>query len=253
MTSEFQQILGEKAESVILAGYIGSIAHGTIIPGGTDDKDVVSVSIGSVNNYFGLSNFEGFRIQKDEWDICGYELRKFFRLLLKQNPNVLGLLWLRREHYIHLTEIGQSIIDSRDLFSSKQAYKSFTGYAYGQLHRMTAFKKYEGYMGQKRKAVVDKFGFDVKNASHLIRLLKMGIEFMSTGELNVMRHDNNMLIDIKRGKWSLEKIKAEAQRLFALADEALVNSHLPNKPDSKGAEKLLIGILDKHFSNKGGE
>lgn len=240
-------ILGNRYQSVILAGYMGSTSHGTLIPRtnehAVDDKDVMCVSFGSKSDYFGLSNFEGFQIKQEEWDVVGYEIRKYFRLLLKNNPNVMGLLWLRPEHYLIVRPEGKRILENRNLFSSKQAYKSFTGYAWGQLHRMTAFQQYEGYMGMKRKALVDKYGYDVKNAAHLIRLLKMGVEFLTSGELEVFRHDNNMLIEIKMGKWPLHRVQEEASRLFALADEANLKSPLPLHPDYKKAEELLIDIL----------
>ena len=63
-----------------------------------------------------------------------------------------------------------------------------------------------GRMGAKRKELVEKFGYDTKNASHLIRLLKMGIEALTTGELLIERPDNNMLLEIKRGEWKLERV-----------------------------------------------
>lgn len=37
---------------------------------------------------------------------------------------------------------------------------------------------FSGYMGEKRKAMVRKYQYDVKNAAHLIRLLRMGAEFL---------------------------------------------------------------------------
>jgi predicted nucleotidyltransferase len=54
-------------------------------------------------------------VKKDEWDSVVYEIRKFFRLLLKQNPNVLGLLWLQQKDYIHVSDSGKLIIDNRNL------------------------------------------------------------------------------------------------------------------------------------------
>ncbi|MGH9423302.1 MAG: hypothetical protein ACRD3J_25235, partial [Thermoanaerobaculia bacterium] len=59
------------------------------------------------------------------------------------------------------------------------------------------------------------FGYDVKNAAHLVRLLRMGVESMLTGELQVRRPDAAELIEIKSGKWPLDKVVEEAQRLFA--------------------------------------
>ncbi|MFH1648892.1 MAG: hypothetical protein ABIA11_04185 [Patescibacteria group bacterium] len=82
-----------------------------------------------------------------------------------------------------------------------------------------------------------------KHAAHCIRLLRMGVEFLSTGQLNVFREDASELKDIKQGKWSLEKIKKEAEDLFALSREALVKSPLPPHPDKAKAEDLLLEII----------
>jgi predicted nucleotidyltransferase len=232
--------------STILLGYMGSIAHGTYIPSTDpnciDDKDIMGICIANESVYLGLGKFEQKESKYKEWDSVVYEIRKIFRLLLKGNPNVLGLLWLPEHNYIYIGEQGKRIIFNRGMFVSKEAYYSFSGYAHGQLHRMThgAFK---GYMGDKRKRLVDKFGYDCKNAAHLIRLLRMGIEFLTTGELHVFRNDACELKDIKTGKWSLEKVQTEADDLFKLANEAFVRSPLPPKPDYDGAERLLIEIL----------
>lgn len=57
-------------------------------------------------------------------------------------------------------------------------------------------------MGERRKALVRRHGYDTKNAAHLIRLLRMGIEFLQSGELLVDRsgHDAGELLAIKRGE-----------------------------------------------------
>ena len=44
-----------------------------------------------------------------------------------------------------------------------------------------------GYMGQKRRELVRRVGYDDKNAAHLIRLLRMGIEFLTEGTIYVER------------------------------------------------------------------
>lgn len=236
---------------IILEVYRGSISHGTYIPSGDsaiDDKDTMGIAIPPIDYYFGLKSFEQKELKVGEWDVLIYEIKKFFRLLMKGNPNVLSLLWTEKNHIIKNTEIGQRLIDSRDIFLSTECYKSFCGYAYGQLKRMThinAEMYKSGYLGAKRRALVEKFGYDVKNAQHLIRLLRMGIELLKTGHLNVMRPDNNYLIEIKQGKYSLDHIEKEADRLFKLLDETLVKSVLPNKLDEGKINKLLIDIINK--------
>jgi len=238
------------SEWSILTAYRGSIAHGMYIPkndpNSIDDKDVIAICIPPVDYYYGLRQF-GSRgtkeIKKNEWDIVVFEYVKAIRLLQKGNPNILNLLWLEPQHYIKITEAGQLLLDNRNLFVAKHVYHSFIGYARGQFHRMThlAFK---GYMGEKRKKLVEKYGYDTKNGSHCLRILKMGIEFLTDGELHVLRKDAQQLLEVKRGEWTLEQVKAEAERLFILADTAYVHSKLPNKPDYEKINKLCINIAE---------
>jgi hypothetical protein len=83
-------------------------------------------------------------------------------------------------------------------------------------------------MGEKRKAMVRKYQYDVKNAAHLIRLLRMGSELITTGMLQVYRTtDADELKVIKRGGWTLDQVKAEAARLFDGVEAARARSAVP--------------------------
>jgi predicted nucleotidyltransferase len=230
--------------AVGLAGYVGSISHGTagdIV----DDIDISGVFISPIQHYFGLSPIEHIMRTKvaEKYDFALFEIKKYFRLLLGSNPNVLSLLWIPENMYIIRNEWGKAIYDSRKIFISKRLYKTFGGYAFGQLQRMTRCCTKQAYQGAKRKERFEQFGYDCKNASHLIRLLKMGIEALTTGEINVYRHDAKLLKDIKSGQWTLSQVETEANRLQNLLDEAFVRCDLPNSPDFKKAENLLIEIL----------
>lgn len=230
-----------------LAGYRGSIAHGTagdVI----DDIDVGGVFISPVSHYFGLTKLEHVErvCVADKYDFALFEIRKYFRLLLNSNPNVLSLLWLPQNLYITQSEWGRELIKCRHIFMSKRLYKSFGGYAYGQLHRMTHSCTDQAFQGRKRRERFEKFGYDCKNAAHLVRLLRMGIESLTTGEINVARHDAKQLRAIKTGEWSLKQIENEAERLQHLLDEAFVKSDLPANPDHTKAEQLLINILSSN-------
>lgn len=237
-------------ENAIIVAYRGSIAHNMYIsntdPNSIDDIDLMGVYLAPKEYYIGLGMERRHDKGQDkfvgQYDTVNYELRKFVSLLLKSNPNVLGMLWLRDNHYLYMSDVGRKLIENREAFVSKLAYKAFTGYAFGQLKKMTHYTT-EGYMGEKRKALVEKYGYDCKNAAHCIRLLRMGMEYLTTGELNVHREDATQLLDIKKGAWTLEQVKSEADRLFKHADEAYVRSSLPNKPDYEKVEKLVMEIL----------
>ena len=109
--------------------------------------------------------------------------------------------------------------------------------------RVNALKGQKGWVGEKRKALVEKHGHDVKNSAHLIRLLRMGIEFLEAGELQVRRPDADELIAIKRGEWPLERTLCVAERLFAEAERAHQRSILPERPASKEAEEICVSVI----------
>jgi len=74
----------------------------------------------------------------------------------------------------------------------------------------------------------------------------MGIEFLTEGTLHVERADGPELLDIKRGEWSLDKVKSEAERLFQLSQEAYVRSPLPTEPDRARAEQLCVEMISEY-------
>lgn len=247
--------------NLVLCGYRGSYAQNTYIPNtdpdSIDDIDLMGVYIAPPEYYVGLGRGRVYTKAVErfigEWDVVSYEIRKFFNLLLKANPNVMSLVWLNKKHYLpaEFQEYGNLIVKNRDAFSSKLAYNSFLGYANGQLHKMEHFK-FEGYMGDKRKKLVEKHGYDTKNASHLIRLLRMGIEFLETGSMTVHRTDANELKAIKIGLWPLEKVKKEADILFKKAKEAQDKSLLPDKPNFSVAEDVLMTIITDYLERRRG-
>lgn len=244
-----QEIISQLPYSLIYLGYRGSHAHGTYVPNtdpnSIDDIDLFGCFIGIKEHYLGFGRRDNYEQFIDDYDIVTYEIRKLLGLLLKSNPNVLHTLWLDKKYYIISSFWWDEIVKHRNFFISKQAFHSFSGYARSQLKRMTHFK-FEGYMGQKRKQLVEKYGYDTKNASHLIRLLRSGIEFLTTGELTVTRPDAEELIDIKQGKWKLVDIQRMAEELFAEAELAFQHSQLPELPDRDSAEQLLIDIVEDY-------
>jgi len=276
-------------------------------PDSIDDKDIMGVYIGPLEHYLGFGRKDVYEQWEGEWDSVFYELKKFVGLLLNCNPNVLSLLWLKPNHIIYVSSLGQRLRESRKLFVTKKAYHSFSGYAHDQFKKMISFnqeaqalmeqlekqltsfgidpdssddghalrgldgqpfvgattemmevvKRFRGerrryysggYMGRKRRELVRRVGYDAKNATHLIRLLRMGIEFLTEGTLFVERADATELLDIKRGSWPLEKVKTEAERLFQLAREAYVRSTLPPEPDRDLAERLCVEMISEYHS-----
>jgi len=249
MKDRLFKMLPFDGKGAILLGYRGSISHGTYVPNKIDDKDILGIVIPPQEYMYGLKHYELTEKFVEEIDMVVYEIRKYIKLLAQNNPNVMSLLWLKECHYILKTELGQRLIDNRDLFISKRAYKTYGGYAVSQFRKMTAFQ-FNGYMGEKRKELVEQFGYDTKNAAHLIRLLKMGIEILTTGEVNVFREDSQLYMAIKAGEWTLKSIKEEAERLFKLLDEAFVRSKIKDSPDLETIDKLCVSIVRDYYKGE---
>lgn len=237
-------------DQAIALVYRGSIAHGTFVPNSNpnsiDDKDILGIAMPPKQFFYGLKGFEQFERQEDEWDVLIYDFRKAIRLLIKSNPNILQILWTPEEHILKTSDIYKKLVANRSLFVHKGIYKTFCGYSYGQLHKMENMA-YNGYMGQKRKGLVDKFGYDTKNAQHLIRLLRQGTEFLQTGELLVARPDAEELKQIKLGAWGIDKVKKEADKLFIEMEEAYNSSVLPDQPNAELIHRLVIEINEEYY------
>ncbi len=244
-------------ETNVFLQYRGSIAHGTHVPPeedtGIDDVDFMGVVIAAKENYLGLKEW-GSRgtkeIKVDRLDAVFYELRKFIGLLLQGNPNVLGMLWTPKPLEISGSWQGDCLRLQRDIFVGKHVYNAFAGYAHAQLKKMFSAELGTGYLGAKRKALVDRFGFDAKNAQHLIRLLRQAVEFLETGALVVQRPDAEELIAIKRGQVPLPEIRRMAEDLFDKAKIARDKSPLPEEPNYDKAQEILVSLLEQTLFRK---
>lgn len=227
-------------------GFRGSVAHGTHLVSSIDDIDIFGIVIPPPEYFFGIKTFEQFEHKEEMLDVLFYDFKKFIRLLIKANPNVVTSLWMSDEHIIKSTWQFKELVTHRYLFATKKIYHSFCGYSHGQLHKMTHMAC-EGYMGEKRKELIKRFGFDTKNASHLIRLLRQGTEFLKTGEFIIKRPDAAELIDIKNGLWSLEKIQSTAEILFKEMEEAFKVCTLPEIVDLEKVNQLVTNILSRTY------
>ena len=230
-------------DHLVIFAEIGSHSHGTYVPStdpdSIDDTDYMGFVIPPVDKLLGMYKFEHWVWQHEELDVVIYSLEKAMRLLLKGNPNIVGMLWLRNESYLRISDHGQHLMELREQFLSQRMYHSFIGYAHGQFDNMTS-GAFRGYMGEKRKQLVERFGYDTKNASHLIRLLTMGIELTKGEGLNVYRtNDADMLMDIKKGKYTLDEIKSMAEKLFDEAELAKETTPLPEWPDEAYMNNIL--------------
>tara|TARA_R100001244_G_scaffold130839_2_gene103368 strand:+ start:54 stop:758 length:705 start_codon:yes stop_codon:yes gene_type:complete len=220
----------EIRKSIVYNVVHGSRAYGTNIPGSDADEKGIAI-IPWRSHYFGFDKFE----QKDgEWedknDRVIYDIRKFFRLALTCNPNIVEVLYVDEPQILEINAAGRQIRAMRAMFLSRSAAKTFTGYACAQMKRL------------KNKVAA---GGEIrwKHAMHLLRLLRMGKEIVKDGDVLVRRPDAEYLIKVRMGEISLKEIFEESDQLLAEIDSWVSKSPLPEKPDNVRAEKIMVQLI----------
>lgn len=139
--------LREQAEkNKILEIVHGSHLYGTSTP--ESDEDFVGVFLPPADYVFGLKSVEevdlGFKDKGDDGkntaaavDRKLYEFRKFLRLCLDNNPNILEVLFVNDENIIHVDDrFGKALLEMKEIMPSKRCIPKFIGYANAQKHKM---------------------------------------------------------------------------------------------------------------------
>lgn len=75
-----------------------------------------------------------------------FALDKFFRLATDCNPNIIELLYLPDDAIIFKNATYDRIIAQREIFMSRKAYYTFTGYAYSQISRAKGQNKKANFL-----------------------------------------------------------------------------------------------------------
>ena len=179
------------------------------------------------------------------YDMTIYSIVKYFRLLMENNPNIIDSLYVPDSCVLYSTPIGDRLRENRKMFLHKGCWATFKGYAYGQMHKIRS-KKPEG----KRKIIVDQFGYDVKFAYHVVRLLNE-VEQLLVEETLDLTKNSEQLKSIRRGEWSLEKLEEYFQRKEADLESFYLKSKLPDLPQVDTIRNLLMECLEQQFGSLG--
>lgn len=177
------------------------------------------------------------------YDVTVYAIAKYFRLLLENNPNIIDSLYVPDNCVLYASPIGELLRERRQLFLHKGCWAKFKGYAYGQMHKIRT-KQPEG----KRKALVDEFGYDVKFAYHVVRLLGEVEQLLLHQDMDLQR-DAEQMKSIRRGEWSLQQLEDYFARKESDLERVYLSSALPDKPDVDAIRQLLMDCLEQHFGS----
>lgn len=244
---------------------MGSVAYG--VSSDSSDMDVYGFAIPNKDEIFPHLKGEivGFGRQKQRfeqyqehhiydkdamaghgrtYDFSVYNIVKYFSLLMENNPNIIDSLFTPQTCVLHITEIGQMVREKRKFFLHKGMWHKFKGYAYSQLHKIATKNPPEG----KRLELVEKYGYDVKFAYHVVRLLSEAEQVFMEGDIDLQRN-REQLKAIRIGEWTEEQLKKWASDKEADLEKLYISSNLPHSPNEAEVKNLLLNCLEHHFGN----
>ena len=241
---------------------MGSVAYG--VSGDTSDcdiygfcippKEMIFPHLGGEIEGFGrnkkrFEQYQQHHIEDKEdgkqYDVEIFNIVKYFSLLMENNPNIVDSIFVPQNCVLHCTQVGNIVRENRREFLHKGCFPKFKGYAYSQLHKMST-KNPE--VGSKREAVREKFGYDVKFAYHVVRLLNECEQILTLHDIDLQR-DNEQLKAIRRGEVKESEIREWASGKEKTLEELYTKSTLPWGPDEGKIKELLLNCLEHHYGS----
>lgn len=134
--------------------------------------------------------------------------------------------------------------DALKIIEKEKRYKS-------ALKNWTDYQTWKKKRNPQRAALEAKFGYDTKHASHLIRLLRMGYEILTTGKLIVRRPDAEELLAIRRGAKTYDELMEEAETLNNKLDEIYNDKSyvVPFSPPKAALSDFAVELHDHYWTH----
>lgn len=93
-----------------------------------------------------------------------------------------------------------------------------------------------------------KSGYDTKHASHLVRLLRMGLEILNEQKVIVKRPDAEEILHIKNGGWSYDKLMEYATDFQVKLDDGYKTTTLPKSVNYERVNFLYHKLYENYHS-----
>jgi hypothetical protein len=221
----------------ILEAVVGSQAYGLATE--TSDKDILGVFLEPTANIVSLdwNKYKESHTHTDP-DWTYHEVGKFLSLVLKGNPSVTELLFMKE--YTILEPVAEAFVQNSFSFLSANAiFASYGGYARAQI------KRYESHTGRYGNEAAAK-----KNARHTFRLLVQGCQLLSSGKMSVQLSEQHQAT-----AWKISDLCiSDPDAFFSFFEQwdaelslSMKNTVLPEEPDRELINTLLKDLRYDYF------
>ena len=244
----------------ILRTLVGSEVHGLALPGAAD-RDEMGIYVESpatvlgigppAEHYVARTRPEGVRSAPGDTDLVSYSLRKYLRLAAKGNPTVLLPLFAPDWAVLVSTPLGVGLRALAPALLSQESVRRFLGYLDAQHRRL---------LGEDRRHVphrpelVARFGYDVKYASHALRLAYQGLELVEQARLTLPmpEPERERVLAVKSGRVpELAAVLAEIADVRARVADRLASgaTPLPVGPDLDRITEWSVQAHRRHWAD----
>lgn len=190
----------------------GSHAHGTATP--TSDTDWRGVYLLPNTDFLGLDTPKT-TFEVKESDEVYWELGHFCRLLLKGNPNIVGMLFAPDDCIAEVLPAFLPLLDNRERFLHKDTVRAYLGWVHREL----------GDIARMHKG-------NAKRLSHVPRLLWEIQSVVQWGTLVVRPPDlkRDFIVGIKTGAVDYDEAVAEIGSMLLDIEAQAEKATLPEPP-----------------------
>ncbi len=244
---------------------MGSMAYG--VADNNSDLDIYAVCVPSENMVFPhlTGQIIGFGdkqkvwenqqkhhmlLNEKEYDVNIYSIINYFQLCYENNPNMLDSLFVPDRCVLFANDVGEHMRTHRRLFLSKRIANKMRGYAFSELKKLE--KVYNEESNPKRHESYKKYGYDVKSAYHVVRLMLEAQMTLETGDLD-LEANSEQLKFVRRGGYTLTELKdwfnAKDIELNLIIDK----SSLPLRADGERLRLLLLDCLELQYGKDFGK
>lgn len=205
-----------------------------VIPGFGDQGETFHQFVSEVNN-------EG-----QKYDITIYSVIKFAELCRQGNPNIYELCWIPENCVILETPESQSFINLlRSACLCKSLYFKYCGFITNHFKQLQS----KGVIG-KRKELIDKFGYDTKSLTHIVRATNNLFSILTQGRVDHVTKSHSYQA-IRNGIIGLDDVcKIYYNPIKKLCDGCFENPEkfgvkpLPDKSDEESIKRELFKLLN---------
>ena len=221
----------------------------TEVPKGIDD--IFGYIKGKVEqwnlNQFPLDEMQRNELKDTIWELLTNITNREISVANWPDRYADGVIFRMKEKFNLKDDVVQYIYAERAYAKAKQIYDSWI--------------LWKNERNPARRALEIKSGYDTKHAAMLVRLLRVGYEILTTGNVIVNRKgiDADELLAIKNGAWSFEKVMefkdimenkldeeyARQKKLVAMGEP----TPIPREVDKVKLNELYHQLYNEYWSN----